>query len=163
MKIKTRTIIFAIFALLLLTILPIILTIYVPQEFFRGISMMIGTDLSSLLSEIEVYGVFVTIFIILNGMYEKTTRIGLGVSIAYKLFSLLGLIYGLSLGKIENLGVAVLGSSGGGASNVVMLDLRIFVVLATVITALMIIHTVIEYRETTLTMQSSQKANKASP
>lgn len=152
MKVRARSIIFAVLALVLLTVLPIILSIYVPQEFFKAISMMTGMDFASLLSKVEVLGVVVSALIILKGSFEKTTRVGLGVSIAYKVFWLMVLVYMLSLGNIENLGVAVLGGSSGVASNVVMLDFRLIVVLATVIVALMIVHTVIEYREKRLTV-----------
>lgn len=150
MRLRARSIILAAIALILLTALPMALPMYVPQEFFRAFTMMAGIDLAALLIRIEILGVAMSAFILLNGTINKATMIGLGVSIAYKVFWMMVLLFVLGLGYIENLGVAVIGGNSGGASNIVMFDFRLIALLATVIVAMMIAHNIIEFRESKL-------------
>lgn len=147
MKMKKKSIAFAVLALIFLTVLPVALQMYIPREFFTAFSIMGGIDLAALLNKVAVIGVVLSIFIILRGAVEKYSETGLALSIAYKVFWLVIVLFALGLGKIENLGVAVLSGSGGGASNVVMFDLRLIALLATAVVALMIAHSVIEQRE----------------
>jgi hypothetical protein len=147
MRLRARSIILAAIALILLTALPMALPMYVPQEFFRAFTMMAGIDLAALLIRIEILGVAVSAFILLNGSINKATMIGLGVSIANKVFWMMVLLFVLGLGYIENLGVAIIGGTSGGASNIVMFDFRLIALLATVIVAMMIAHNIIEFRE----------------
>jgi len=147
MRVRRRSIAISVLVLIFLTVLPLVLQMYIPQEYFRAILIMTGYDLVALLNKIGVLGVLISVFILLRGSVEKASKAGLGVSIAYKAFWLLVLFFVLGLGNIENLGVAVIGGSGGGASNVVMFDLRLIALLGTVIVALMIAHSVIEFRE----------------
>ena len=145
MRVRRRSIAVSVLVLIFLTVLPLVLQMYIPQEYFRAILTMTGYDLAALLNKIGVLGVAMSAFIILRGSVEKASKAGLGVSIAYKAFWLVVLFFVLGLGNIENLGVAVLGGSGGGASNVVMFDLRLIALLATVIVALMIAHSVMSF------------------
>jgi hypothetical protein len=52
--------------------------------------------------------------LILRGSVEKVSRGGLALSIAYKVFWLMIVPFALGLGKIENLGLAVLGGDHRG-------------------------------------------------
>ena len=118
MRLRRRSIALAVLVLIFLTVLPTVLQMYIPQEYFRAILTMTGYDLAALLNKIGVLGVAISAFIILRGSVEKASKAGLGVSIAYKAFWLVVLFFVLGLGNIENLGVAVLGGSAGmvGAS-----------------------------------------------
>lgn len=147
MRVKRKSIALAVLALVFLTALPLVLETYIPSEFFRAFSTMGGIDLAALLNKVAVIGVTMSAFIILRGSVEKVSRDGLALSIAYKVFWLMIVFFVLGLGNIENLGLAVLGGSGGTATNVVMFDLRLIAFLATVVVALMVTHSVIEYRE----------------
>lgn len=86
-------------------------------------------------------------FIILRGSVQKVSRSGLALSIAYKVFWFTIVLFTLGLGNIGNLGLAVIGGSDGTATNVVMVDFRLIAFLAAVTVALMVSHSVIEYRE----------------
>ena len=67
-----------------------------------------GIDLAALMNKVAVIGVTMTAFIILRGSVEKLSRDWLVLSIAYKAFWLMIVIFALGLGSIENLGQAVL-------------------------------------------------------
>jgi len=147
MRVKRRSAAVAFLVLVFITALPLALEMYIPGEFFQAFSSMAGIDLAALMNEVAVIGVMMSAFIILRGSVEKFSRDGLVLSIAYKVFWLMIVIFALGLGSIENLGLAVLGSSTATASNVVMVDFRLIAFLATVIVALMVAHSIIEYRE----------------
>jgi hypothetical protein len=147
MRVKRKTMAVAVLAMTFLTALPLALEMIIPSEFFRAFSTMGGIDLAALLNKVAVIGMTMSAFIILRGSVEKVSRGGLVLSIAYKVFWLMIVLFALGLGNIENLGLAVLGGSGGTATNVVMFDFRLIAFLATVIVALMTAHSAIEYRE----------------
>ena len=147
MRIKRKTVAVALLALVFLVALPLALEMYLPGEFFRAFSTMGGIDLAALMNKVAVIGVTMTAFIILRGSVEKLSRDWLVLSIAYKAFWLMIVIFALGLGSIENLGQAVLGGSSDAATNIVTVDFRLIALLAAVIVALMIAHSVIVYRE----------------
>jgi hypothetical protein len=147
MKIRIKTMVVAALALIFLTALPLALETYVPSEFFRAFTVMGGVDLMALLNKVVIIGVAMAVLVILRGSTEKASRAGLGVSIAYKVFWFLVVLFILGLGNIENLGLAVLGGTSGGATNTVIFDFRLIAFLMAAIVALMIAHALIDYRE----------------
>lgn len=149
MRVKRKTMAIAVLAVAFLAALPLALEVIIPSEFSRASSTMGGIDLAAFLNKVAVIGVTMAAFIVLRGSIEKASRGGLALSIAYKAFWLMIVLFALGLGNIENLGLAVLGGGGGAATNVVTFDLRLIAFLATVILALMAAHSVIEYRSRT--------------
>jgi len=147
MRIKRKTVAVALLALVFLVALPLALEMYLPGEFLRAFSTMGGIDLAALMNKVAVMGATMSAFIILRGSVEKFSRDWLALSIAYKVFWLMIVIFALGLGSIENLGQAVLGSNSDTATNIVTVDFRLFAFLAALIVALMVAHSVIEYRE----------------
>lgn len=146
-RVRRKSIAVAVLALVFLTALPLALEMNIPNEFFRAFSTMSGINLADLLNKVAVIGVTMSAFILLRGSVEKVSRGGLVLSITYKFFWLMIVLFSLGLGNIENLGLAVMGGSGGTATNVVMFDFRLIALLAALTIALMIAHSVIEYRE----------------
>jgi len=147
MKVNRKSVAFALLALVFLVALPLALEMFIPREFLRAFSTMGGIDLAALMNEVAVMGVMMSAFIILRGSVEKLSRDWLVLSIAYKVFWLMILFFVLGIGSFENLGQAMLGGSSSTATNIVMVDFRLIAFLAMVIVALMVAHSVIEYRE----------------
>jgi len=147
MRIKIRTVLLAFLTLTFLTVVPLALETYLPSEFFRAFASMGGLDLMPLLNKVATIGVTMAAFVVLRGSIGRASLAGLGVSIAYELFWFLIVLFVLGLGNLENLGLAVLGGTSGGATNIVTFDFRLIALLAAATVALMIAHTLIEYRE----------------
>jgi hypothetical protein len=147
MKVKIKSLIKAVIALILLTALPLVLPSLLPSEFFNAISMQGGIDIGDLLNRVAVLGVVLAILIVLKGSVEKDSQGGLATSISWKVFLLMTVIFILSIGKIENMGLAVLSSESSNTSNIVVLDLRLIVVLTTAIVALLTVRSVLEFNE----------------
>jgi len=147
MKISRKSIVVAILILVFFTALPLASPRLIPSEFFKAFSMMGGIDIMALLNKVAVIGLAMSVLVLLKGSVEKASQAGLALSIISKLFWLVIVLFALGIGKIENFGLATLGG-GNGALNVVIFDLRLIALLATIIVALKVIHSILKFKET---------------
>jgi hypothetical protein len=147
MKISRKSMLLAIFSVIFLIVVPLVTPMLLPSELLNAFSRMGGIDLNGLLNNIALVGVITTILILLNSLFDKSTTIGLVLSIASNVLWLFITVFSLSLGNLETLGLATLSSQSESALNMVTFDLRLFVVLATVIVILRIIHSIFEFQE----------------
>lgn len=147
MKLNAKSIAKAVLILVFLTIMPILGQQFIPSEFFRVFSTQ-GFDIVGLLNKIALIGLIAAVLVLLRGHVQKTTSSYLALSTAWKFFWLFIVIFALSLGHPETLGLATMSSTSESAENSVTFDSRLFTGLATVVVALMIARSIIEYRET---------------
>jgi hypothetical protein len=148
MRIDVKATAKAILILVFLTALPVIGQQWIPQEFLRAFSTQGGFDVLGLLNRIAVIGVILAVLVLLRGHVEKTSARYLVLSAVWKVFWLFMVFFFLGLGYPETLGLAILGGRGGPAENIVVFDFRLFAVLATVIVALMIVRSIMQFQET---------------
>ncbi len=148
MKINRKSILLAIFSVIFLIVVPLVTPMLLPSELLNAFSQMGGIDLNGLLNNIALVGIITTILILLNSLFDKSTTIGLVLSIASNVLWLLITVFSLSLGNLETPGLATLSSQSESALNMVTFDLRLFVVLATVIVILRIMLSIFEFQET---------------
>jgi hypothetical protein len=118
-----------------------------PSELLDAFSRMGGLDLQGLLNNIALVGVVTTILILLNSLFDKSTTIGLVLSLVSNAIWLFITVFSLSLGNLETPGLATLSSQSESALNMVTFDLRLFVILAAVIVILRIVHSIFEFQE----------------
>ena len=147
MKINRMSMLLAIFSIIFLIVVPLVTPMLLPSELLNAFSRMGGIDLESLLNNIALVGIITTILILLNSLFDKSTTIGLVLSIASNVLWLFITVFSLSLGHLETPGLATLSSQSESALNMVTFDLRLFVVLATVIVILRIILSIFEFQE----------------
>lgn len=147
MKANVKAIAKAAVILIFLTILPLFSQQLMPREFFNLLSMQ-GFDIVGLLNKIGLIGLVFAIMVLMRGHVEKPSNTYLALSTAWKFLWLFVVFFALSLGHPETLGLATLSSGGGSAENSVTFDFRLFTSLATVIVAVMVVKSVIEFRET---------------
>jgi len=146
MRVNVKSIIKALLILIFLTVLPLYGLQLMPGEFFKLFTMQ-GFDIAGLVNKIALIGVVMAALVLLRGHVQKPSGTHLALATVWKVFLLYIVFFALGLGRPETLGLAVLGGEAGGASNLVIFDLRLFGALATVIVALMIIRSVIEFRQ----------------
>jgi len=146
MKVRKRSIMFAVLILVIFTILPLYSQSVIPQEYLRAFLSQ-GFNLVDLVSKIAFIGLVMSILILLKGFFEKTSVTYLALSIVSTVFWLLIVFFALGVGKMENLGLTVISSEAGGVSNAIIFDLRLFAYLATVITGLKIVHSILKFRQ----------------
>jgi len=147
MKIDRKSILLAIISVIFLIVVPLVILMFLPSELLNAFSRMGGIDLQGLLNNIALVGVITAILILLNSLFEKSTTIGLVLSIASNVLWLFITVFSLSLGNLETPGLATLSSQSESALNMVTFDLRLFVILATVIVILRIIYSFFEFQE----------------
>ncbi|MCJ7635478.1 hypothetical protein MUP77_24200 [Candidatus Bathyarchaeota archaeon] len=147
MKVNVNAIAKTIGILIFLTVLPIIGRRWIPEEAFRFLMLQSGFDLIDILNRIAIIGVIVSMLILVTGHVEIDSREHLIISIAWKAFWLFIVIFLLDVGYPETLGLAKLGVKSGGAENIVVFDFRLFIVLATVVVILMIIRSILQFKE----------------
>ncbi len=146
MKIRKRSVVFAVLILVIFTILPLYAPSMMPQEYLRAFSSQ-GFDLVGLLSKVAFIGLVMSILVLLKGFFEKTSAIYLALSIVSTVFWLLIVFFALGVGKMENLGLTVISSEAGGVLNTLIFDIRLFAYLAIVITGLKIVHSILKFKE----------------
>jgi len=146
MKINRKAILLAIVSLIFIVI-PSVIPMFLPSELLNAFSRMGGIDLQSLLNNAALIGTLTTILILLNSLFEKSTAIGLTLTIISNVLWLFIIVFFLSLGNLETPGLATLSSQSESALNMVTFDLRLFVILVTVITILRILHSIFEFHE----------------
>ncbi len=147
---RKKTVFFAIIPLIFLTILPLVALRYVSPEIQNLVNKQAGLSLGGLVNSIVLSGLTMSTLIFLRGAVKKETLLGLSLSIGWKIFWLIVTLFALSLGKIENLGYAVLTSQAGPALNSVALDLRLIAALIVAIVALKITYSIVEFKEATV-------------
>jgi len=147
MKINRKSILLTIVSVIFLIVVPLTIPMLLPSELHNAFSRMGGIDLQGLLNNIALVGVITTILILLNSIFDKSTVIGLVLSIVSNIIWLFITFFSLSLGNLETPGLATLSSQSESALNMVTFDLRLFVILATVIVILRIVHSIFEFQE----------------
>jgi hypothetical protein len=156
MRLRKRTIIVSATILVLLTVLPFLGQGRLPEELYTYLSKTSGIDLRVILNETAVTGLVIASIIILGDVFEKNTVPGLVVSTATRVIWFIVIAFTLSLGDLQNLGLASIGSGSGASFNMVVIDLRLFVFLIAVITVMKIGYSVLEYRENKARIPSIQ-------
>lgn len=147
MKIDRKSILLAIISVIFLIVVPLVIPMFLPSELLNAFSRMGGIDLQGLLNNITLVGVITAILILLNSLFEKSTTIGLVLSIASNVLWLFITVFSLSLGNLETPGLATLSSQSESALNMVTFDLRLFVILGTIIVILRIVHSIFKFQE----------------
>lgn len=147
MKINRKSIILVIVSVIFLIVVPLVIPMLLPSELLNAFSRMGGIDLQGLLNNIALVGVITTILILLNSLFDKSTTIGLVLSIVSNAIWLFITVFSLSLGNLETPGLATLSSQSESALNMVTFDLRLFVILAAVIVILRILYSIFEFQE----------------
>ncbi len=147
MKIRVKPIAEAVLILIFLTVLPIIGQGWMPSELLKALTTQTGFNLLDLLGRIAVIGVILSILVLLRGLVEKTSVRYLLLSTTWKIFWLFIVFFLLGFGYPETLGIAIIGGIAGAIENVVAFDFRLFTSLATVVVALMIIRSVLQFQD----------------
>ena len=160
MKISRKSMLLAIVSVIFLIVVPLVIPMFLPSELLNAFSQMGGIDLNGLLNNIVLVGVITTILILLNSLFDKSTTIGLVLSLISNVLWLFITVFSLSLGNLETPGLATLSSQSERALNMVTFDLRLFVILATVIVILRIILSIFEFLEArTVEVQEVKEEN----
>jgi len=139
--------ILAVILSLFLIVVPLTIPRFLPSELLNAFSRMGGIDLQGLLKNIALVGVVTVILIVLNSTFEKSTTIGLFLSITSNVLWLFITVFSLSLGNLSTPGLATLSSQSESALNMVTFDLRLFVILSTLTVILRIVHGIFEFQE----------------
>lgn len=147
MKINGKAIAKTIAATIFLVALPIIGQRWIPEMAIRFLMLQSGLDLIGILNRIAVIGVILSVLVLVTGHVQKDSKEHLIISFGWKAFWLLIVIFLLSLGYPETLGLARLGGEKGGAGNVIVFDFRLFTFLATVIIILMTANSILQFKE----------------
>jgi len=147
MKANVKAIVKAALILVVLTVLPVVGRQWLPSELLSSFSAQGGFDLIGLLNRVAVIGLALSVLVLLRGHVEKASSGRLALSTVWKVFWLVFVFFVLGLGYPETLGLAILGGKAGPSENIVVFDFRLFAVLATVIVALMIIRSILQYQE----------------
>jgi len=147
MRLRIKTVLISIIILLLLTILPIVLQGRLTEDIYTYLSKSAGIDLRIVLNDFEILGVVIASTILIGSLFEKTTAIGFALSAVTKIIWIIVAAFVLSLGDLQHIGIAAIGSSGGTPSITVMIDLRLFILLIGIILVMMILYSYLEYRE----------------
>ncbi len=150
MKISKKAIAKGFVILTTLTILPIVGRQWIPSELFRALSSQGGFDLIGLLNRIAAVGLALSILVLLRGHVEKASSSYLALSTVWKVFWLIFVFFLLGLGYPETFGLAIMGGKTGSNENIVVFDFRLFAVLATAIVVLMIVRSIMQFKETKL-------------
>ncbi len=151
MRVRRRSVVVAALVLVF-TVLPLAPLLLFPTEFLKAFSVMGGIDIMPLLYQVALIGVATAVLVLLKGAFEEASPIGLALSIISGVFWFIIILFALSLGKIENPGLVVLGGSGG-PMNVVILDLRLFVFFAAVNMVLKVAYSVLRFHESKLSAE----------
>jgi hypothetical protein len=147
MKVNGKSIGKAIVVIIFLTIFPLYSLPLLPPEFNNLITMQGGLDFKDLTNRTAILGLVFAILIVLRGSVEKTSIGGLVISSIWKTFFFVVVIFILSIGKVENMGLANVSTQSSSIQNMVVIDLRLFVVLVGGIVLLMIARSVSMYKE----------------
>lgn len=147
MILRKRTIIFSVSILILLTALPILGQGRIPVEVYTYLSKTSGIDLRTVLNEVAVVGFVIASNIILGDVFEKNTTPWLVASTVTRIIWFAVIVFVLSFGDLQHLGLATISSGSGASFNMVEIDLRLFVVLIAGIIAMKIGYSVLEYRK----------------
>ncbi len=160
MKVNFKAIAKATVVLIFFTILPFIGLRLLPAEFERAITLQTSMDIIGIITRVAIVGIVLTTLILLRGHIQKSTGKYLAVSTVWKGFWLFFVFFLLSAGYPENLGLAILGGESGPGVNIVVLDFRLFAALATLIVAVMIVRSVLQFQEAKATQGIANKTKE---
>lgn len=146
MKFDTKTIIPVLITFLIFTVSPLIILQIIPVAILNLLALQ-GFNLPDLLTNFALVGVILTIFTLLKGFTEQTSISHLLISLSSHIFWLVITIFAIGLGSIETLGISIISIEISGISNIIMLDLRLFVYLFILITGLKMIQSIMSYKQ----------------
>jgi hypothetical protein len=147
MKVKRRSMVVAALILIFFTVLPLASPMLIPQELFTALYVEARIDLASILFRVAVIGLAMAVLVLLRGIVEKNSQAGLALSIINKVFWFIIVLFAVGVGKIENVGLTVLGGGNNSNTNIVVFDLRLIVFLVAIIMTLMVVRSIFEYQE----------------
>lgn len=156
MRVKVKHMIVAVMTIIFLTILPLTASKLIPEEFFKVVYTTTGINLMSILNKVSLIGFVLAILIISKSMFEKSSKMGLILSISSKVFWFIVVLFILGLGRVENFGLAMLNSENENVSNTVILDLQLIAFLTSIIVFLKIVNSVLEFKERSQTIPINQ-------
>jgi hypothetical protein len=146
---KVRAVFHASIIFVFLVILPLWIPSLIPHEII--VTLTQGTiDLPSFLNGIAMVGIVIFALTLAKGFLSEASPAHLIVVVASNLNWLLFTFVVFGLGDISKFGIVTLSSQGGGSSNNVTFDLRLFVYLSTITAALKIGHSYLKFREARL-------------
>lgn len=128
------------------TVIPLIVPRLLPRELLVLLSQS-SIDIIGLFNEIAIIGVILTIISFLKGLFDEASPVNLVVSVASNVAWLILIFVFLGFGSIERLGLVEVTSRGPQATNTAIVDIRFFVYLALVGTALKVAQSVFKFRE----------------
>lgn len=163
MSVNARAVVKATLILAILTILPVAGQRYIPTELYRVITMQMGLNIAGLLDRIAYVGVALSILVLVRGHLRRSSEKYLVASAVWKVFWLFMVFFALGIGYPETLGQAVLGGKSDGTENTVVFDFRLFAALATIIVGLMIVRSVIQFREPSPETSQESKSKLENP
>ena len=146
----------AIVTLLIFTVIPLVLPRYMPKELLTIISQS-SIDIIALLNEIAILGVVLAVITIVLGFFDEASPVNLIVTVLSNVAWLTLMIVFLGFGSIERLGLVEISSNVAQATNKLIVDIRFFVYLAVVGTALKVVQSILIFRESRITKKLRAK------
>ena len=143
---RLQSVVSAAITLLIFTALPLYAPSQLPPE-LESIISQAGLDITGFVAQIAFIGVVIAGLTLVKGFAAKHSPLYLLASIASSTVTLAFTLITLSLGDLGNLGVTTISLDLQGATNTVVLDLSVFVKLATVTVALEVIHSILEFAD----------------
>jgi len=153
---RAKAIVNAIVTLLIFTVFPLILPRYLPKELLVLFSQS-SIDIIALLNEIAILGVVLAVITIILGFFDEASPVNLIVSVFSNIAWLILMIVFLGFGSIERLGLVEISSNVAQATNKLIVDIRFFVYLAIVGTALKVVQSILKFRESRITKKLRAK------
>jgi len=154
---KVGAILHASIIIVFLVLLPLWIPSMVSHELMVTLTRG-AIDLPSFLNGIAMVGIVIFALTLAKGFLSETSPAHLIVVAASNLNWLLFTFVVFGLGDISKFGVVTLSSQGGGSSNTVTFDLRLFVYLSVITVALKIGHSYLKFREARLTRINPKKS-----
>jgi len=131
---------------IIFTASPLIILQIIPLEILDILALQ-GFNLHDLLTKFALLGLTMSILTLLKGFTEETSISHLLISLSSNIFWLVITFFGLGLGSIETLGITVISTEISGISNIIMIDLRLFVYFAILTTFLKMVHSIMIYKK----------------
>ena len=143
---RVKAVLIAALTFIVFTVIPLIIPSFLPGELLAMISTS-SIDIISLINEIAIVGVALTVIAFVKALFDEASPINLIASVVSNLMWLLLAFLFLGFGSIERLGVVEVTSRGPQSTNTAIVDIRLFVYLALVGTALKVAQSVLKFRQ----------------
>ena len=131
---------------IIFTASPLIILQIIPSEIMNVLALQ-GLNLNDLLTKFALLGLAMSFLTFLKGFTEETSLSHLLISLSSNIFWLVITFFGLGFGNIEALGITVISFEISGISNIVTIDLRVFVYFTILTTFLRVIHSILNYKQ----------------